>query len=479
MQKSVERNQLPNFTEGSIIRSLILLSLPIVFANLLQTAYQLTDTFWVGRLGAEAIAAVSLSFPITFLMLSMGGGLFIAGSILVAQNKGKGDLEQVDYISAQTMMMLIVVSVILSPIGYFLSEPIMKLIGAEGSVLPDAVSYLQITFLGSVFLFGYFAFQALMRGVGDVKTPIYIVLMTVILNFFLDPLLIFGWGPVPAMGVAGAALATVTCQGVAMIWGMALLFSGKYGIHLKMKNFHFDLGLLKRMFILGLPASVEQSARAMGLTLMSFLVASFGTMTVAAYGLGTRVFSFVIIPAIGFAMATSTLVGQNIGAGKVDRAEKVGKTAAAISFVLLTLVGILVYLFARNIVAVFVPNDAALIEHSVVFIRIFALSFGVIGLQQTLNGVFMGSGNTLISMSIALISLWVFQFPLAYILSKHTSLGEMGIWLAFPISGVLATLIAIGWFYRGTWKEKKLIPTKTEELQEKVLEEAIAEEGIQ
>lgn len=456
-----------------------MLSLPIVFANLLQTAYQLTDTFWVGRLGAEAIAAVSLSFPITFLMLSLGGGLFIAGSILVAQNKGKGDLEQVDYVSAQTMMMLVVVSIILSPLGYFLSEPIMRLIGAEGSVLPDAVAYLQITFLGSVFLFGYFAFQALMRGVGDVKTPIYIVLMTVILNFFLDPMLIFGWGPVPVMGVAGAALATVTCQGVAMIWGMALLFSGKYGIHLKTKNFHFDLGLLKRMFILGLPASVEQSARAMGLTLMSFLVASFGTLTIAAYGLGTRVFSFVIIPAIGFAMATSTLVGQNIGAGKVDRAEEVGKTAAAISFVLLTLVGILVFLFARSIVALFVPHDAALIEHSVVFIRVFALSFGVIGLQQTLNGVFMGSGNTIISMMIALISLWMFQFPLAYILSKHTSLGELGIWLAFPISGVLSTLIAIYWFYRGTWKQKKLVSNKTEELQEKVREEAIAEEGIQ
>jgi|CXWL01.1.fsa_nt_gi putative MATE family efflux protein len=479
MQKNSERQQLPNYTEGSILRSLIMLAIPIVFANILQTAYQLTDTFWVGRLGAEAIAAVSLSFPINFLMLSMGGGLFIAGSILVAQNKGKGDLKEVDYISAQTMLMLVVVSAIMSPLGYFLAEPIMKLIGAEGNVLPDAVAYLQITFIGSIFLFGYFAFQALMRGVGDVKTPIYIVLMTVVLNFFLDPLLIFGWGPVPGMGVAGAALATIICQGVAMIWGMALLFSGKYGIHLKLKNFHFDMGLLKRMFMLGLPSSVEQSARAIGLTLMSFLVASFGTITIAAYGLGTRVFSFVIIPAIGFAMATSTLVGQNMGAGKIDRAEKVGKTAAMISFVFLTLIGIIVFIFARSIVTLFIPNDADVIDHSVVFIRIFSLSFGVVGLQQTLNGVFMGSGNTFISMMIAIISLWVIQFPLAYILSQHTSLGELGIWLAFPISPILASIIAIYWFMHGTWKKKKLVSESTESLQDKVIEESIIEEGIQ
>jgi len=479
MQKEAQRHQLPNYTEGPIVGSLVKLALPIVFANLLQTAYQLIDTFWVGRLGAEAVAAVSLSFPINFLMMSMGGGLFIAGSILVAQNKGRGDLEQVDYISAQTMMMLILVSVIISPLGYFFAEPIMKLIGAQGNVLPNAVSFLQITFLGSIFLFGYFAFQALMRGVGDVKTPIRIVFATVVMNFVLDPPLIMGWGPIPAMGVSGAAIATVICQGVAMVWGLALLFSGKYGIHLKAKNFRLDMPLLKKMFILGLPSSIEQSARAMGLTLMSFLVASFGTITIAAYGLGTRVFSFIIIPAIGFAMATSTLVGHNIGAGKVDRAEKVGKTAALIAFVFLTAMGVLVFLFARSIVTVFIPNDLEVINHSVVFIRIFALSFGVIGLQQTLNGVFMGSGNTLISMSIALISLWVFQFPIAYILSKHTSLGEVGIWMAFPISAVMSTTIAIFWFAQGTWKKKKLIAGSTEDLQEKVLEESIVEEGIQ
>lgn len=477
MSHSNTRSHLPNLTEGSILRSLLMLSVPIVFANLLQTAYQLTDTFWVGRLGAEAVAAVSLSFPITFLMMSLGGGLFIAGSILVAQYKGKGDLHQVDYVSAQTLMMLVVVTLLLTPLGYFTAEPIMKVMGAAPNVLPGAVSYLQITFLGSVFLFGYFAFQALMRGVGDVKTPIYIALVTVVLNFFLDPLLIMGWGPVPAWGVAGAALATIICQGVAAVWGLGLLFSGKYGIHVKTKHFQLDFPLLKKMFFLGLPSSIEQSARAMGMTLIAFLVASFGTLTVAAYGLGIRVFSFVIIPAIGFAMATSTLVGQNIGAGKMDRAEKITKTAAGLAFVLLSIVGVAIFLLARQIVTLFIPNDPAVIEASTVLIRIFALSFGVVGVQQTINGAFMGSGNTTISMVIALLSLWGFQFPLAYVLSHHTTLAEQGIWWAFPISAVLSTMVALLWFSTGSWKKKKLVQP-TQKLQDEIVKESIAEEGI-
>lgn len=474
----MSRSHLPDLTEGSIIKSIFQLSVPIILANLLQTIYQLTDTFWVGRLGAEAVAAVSLSFPITFLMLSLGGGLFIAGSILVAQYKGKKNLDQVDYVSAQTLLMLILVTFILTPLGYFSAKPLMQLIGAEPKVLEGATSYLQITFLGSVFLFGYFAFQALMRGVGDVKTPIYIVMITVILNFFLDPFFIMGYGIIPPMGIAGAAVATVTTQGIAALTGLYLLFGGKYGIHLKTKNFRWDPPLLKKMFYLGLPSSIEQSARATGMLLIAFLVATFGTITVAAYGLGTRVFSFIIIPAMGFAMATSTLVGQNMGAGKKERAEQIGKKAAFLALGLLTLVGVILYIFAQSIVTVFIPDDLEVIAQSTTFVRIFALFFGIIGLQQTLNGVFMGSGNTMVSMTIALINLWVFQFPMAYILSKHTSLGALGIWWAFPLSAILATVISIVYFYSGKWKKKQLIDTTTP-LQDEVVKESIIEEGIQ
>jgi putative MATE family efflux protein len=328
-----------DLTEGPIFKSLITLAVPIIFANILQSAYQLIDTFWVGRLGQEAVAAVSISFPVIFLLISFGGGLAIAGTILVSQYEGKGDKRNVNYVSAQTMLMLLVISVFLTIIGYYASPGLMRLMGAEPDVFLGAVSYLRISFLGLIFMFAYFVFQSLMRGVGDVKTPMYLVFVTVLLNLVFDPLFIFGYGPIPGYGVSGAALATVGTQGIAAVVGIYILFSGKYGIKLSLKDMKPDINLINRMIRLGFPASIEQSTRALGLTVLTLLVASFGTVIVAAYGIGSRILSFVIIPALGLSMATSTLVGQNIGAGKVNRAEEVAKVSGWIGFISLTLVG--------------------------------------------------------------------------------------------------------------------------------------------
>ena len=462
-----------NLTEGSIFKNLLVLSIPIVFANILQTAYQLTDTYWVGKLGAVAVAAVSLSFPIIFLLISMGGGLAIAGSILVAQYIGRRDTRKADHVAAQTLLMMIAAVIPLSLLGYIFAEPVMVLMGAAPDVLPEAVAYMQISFIGLIFMYGYFVFQSLMRGVGEVKTPVYIVLSTVILNLFLDPLFIMGYGPIPAMGVAGAALATIITQAIAAVIGLFLLFSGKYGIHLKFSELLSDQKLMTSMFKLGLPASLEQSMRALGLTMMTFLVAGFGTTIVASYGIGMRMLSFVIIPALGLSMATSTLVAQNMGAGKIDRAEKTARMSALMGFGVLTVVGVVFFLSASIVAEIFVPGNTEVITESTTFIRVMALSFGFMGIQQALNGVYQGSGNTLTSMIFAMVSQWVLQFPLAYILSRHTTLGENGIWWAIPVSFVTMSLISLIWFHQGQWKKKRLI----QPLENKVYEETVIEEG--
>lgn len=471
---------LPDLTSGSIVKSLIALAVPIVMSNLLQTAYQLTDTFWVGRLGAGAVAAVTLSFPLIFLMLSVGAGLAIAGTIMVSQYKGQENYEQVDLVSAQTLVMLFMVSAVLSVVGFFASESILKLMGASSSVLPDAAAYLKISFTGLMFLFGYFVFQSLMRGVGDVKTPMYIVGGTVVLNFFLDPFFIMGFGSFEGYGVVGAALATVITQGIAAVVGLSLLFSGKYGIHLKMKNLKLDFGMLKKMVKIGLPSSIEMSAVALGFTIMTVIVATFGDEIMAAYGIGGRIFSFIVIPAMGLAMATSTLVGQNIGAGKMERAEEVTNVAAKVGFWVLTFVGVVVFFTAEAIVTAFIPSDAAVIAEATMFVKFMALSFGFTGLQQTINGAFMGSGNTLMSMTVTLLSLWAFQFPLAYFLSMHTKLAQMGVWIAFPLSSFLASMLALIWFKQGAWKRKKLLtPNSEEDLTAKTRIETKIEEGFE
>lgn len=464
-----------SLTEGSILKSLLSLSFPIVFANILQSAYQLTDTFWVGRLGGNAVAAVSVSFPLIFLMISLGGGFTIAGSTLVAQFTGAKNEKMVNHVTSQTLILVLTAAATLSITGYLISENLLRIMGVEEIILHDAASYLRVSFAGLIFMFGYFMYQSIMRGIGEVRIPLYIVSGTVLLNLVLDPLFIYGWGPVPAMGVSGAAYATIGTQSVAAITGLCILFSGKYGIHFHPKKFRPDFKMMKKIIGLGLPASIEQSTRALGMTVMIFLVASFGTLTVAVFGIGSRILSFVIIPALGLSMATSTLVGQNIGAGNIPRASAIAKLSALIAFLCLELVGIICFLAAEPLIRFFVPNDADVVSGAVVFLRIIALSFGLIGIQQALLGTFRGSGNTFMSMVLAIVSMWMFQFPLAYILSKHTSLEYLGLWWTYPAANFLSTLVAVGWFMQGTWKNKNLTGDPMEPV---VSEEIISQEGL-
>ena len=442
-------------TTGSVFSRLMSLAVPVVFANLLQTAYQFIDTVWVGRVGPTAVAAVSLSFPILFLMISLGGGLAIAGSILVSQFKGRQDQKQVNVVAGQTMSAMLVMSFLVAALGYALSDPLIHLMvrNADTNLIEQAVIYLQWTFIALPTLFIFAVYQSLMRGVGDVVTPLYIVFGTVLLNAILDPFFIFTLD----MGVAGAAVATLCTQSLAALGGFWLMFSGRAGVQLQLSCMKPRWDLLLRMFRLGLPASVEQSSRALGITMMAFLVANYSTDVVAAYGVGSRVLGFVIIPALGLSMATSTIVGQNLGADKPDRAATAVRIASTIGFLVLTVVGVLVFILRVQISTFFIPEAPEVVAEASHFLKIVALSFGFIGVQQVLNGAFRGSGNTMISMVLSILSLWVFQFPVAYVLSDRTPLEQVGIWWSYPVANVVAMLVALGWFATGSWHQKRLL----------------------
>ncbi len=446
-------------TEGNILKSIIFLAIPILLGNLLQSLYNLTDTFWVGRLGKEAVAAVSLSFPVIFLVMAFAGGIGLAGAILVAQYKGRGDYENINQVSGQTFLMAFVSSIFLGAIGYFLTPYIVRLFGAEQEVIPGAVSYMGISFIGVFFVFGYMIYQSLSRGVGDAKTPVYIVLGTVLLNFLLDPLFIFGYGFIPAYGVGGAALATLGTQAIALFSGLIILNKGKKGIHLKLHNFKPDYFLMKKIAKLGIPSSLEQSSRSIGFILMVGIVASFGTTILASYGIGQNIIMLVIIPALSLSIANSTLVGQNIGAGKPERAEKIARTSTLVGFVFLTFIGILLFIFAKNIISIFVPGEAEVIMYGTQFLRVVALSFGFVGVNMSAFGTLRGAGNTSITMKIAWLSMGV-QVGLAYFLSKFTPLAQYGLWLGFPISSMVGALISFTIMMQGKWKESKIIENK-------------------
>jgi putative MATE family efflux protein len=462
--------------EGPLGAALIRLAIPITLGNLLQTGYQLTDAFWVGRLGVAAVAAVSISFPVNFLVIALGAGFGIAGATLSAQYMGAGRQDMVNHVAAQTMMMVTVTSAVLGAAGFALAPYLLELLGVAPDVYVGALGFMRVSFVGIIFVFAYGMFQALMRGVGETRTPLMIVFGTVVLNFALDPLFIFGLGPLPPQGVMGAALATLATQGLAAGLGIAIFLRGRHGIQLSWRGFRPDPVYIKRAFFLGLPGSIELSTRGLGPMLLSFLVAGFGTVTLAGYGVGSNILQFVTIPAWGMSQAVSTLVSQNMGARNLERAARVAWLGAGASFVILSIVGLVAYALAPALVAFFVPGSPEVITEGAQFMRIMCLAWGGIGVQLCVVSAFRASGNMLAAMVIALVSQFVLQFPLAYILSKHTSLQAFGLWWSFPITTIIVAAGSLCWFAQGGWKATVL----TEESRQiaRVAEETIAEESI-
>ena len=449
-------NARPNLTQGSILNALLALAWPIVFGNLLQTGYQLVDAFWVGQLGAGAVAAVAISFPVNFLLIALGSGFSVAGSVLVAQNFGARHLTMVNHVATQALVLETGLALVLTAVAHFASPYILHLLGAGPDIFEQANQFQRVLFWGLPFSFGFLMFQALMRGVGQVKIPLYINLVTLALNFALDPLFIYGWGPIPGMGVAGSAAATLITQAISVVAGLVVLLRGRAGITLSLKGYRPDWKLLWRTFKLGGPSSIDLSARALGLSMLTTLAAGFGTTVLATYGIGSRIIALAIIPALGISLACSTLVAQNVGARNLPRALQTANYALGVSFATLLALGGVLWLAARPLVAFFLKGDPLVSEQSVEFVRIAALSLCFTGVQQTVSGAFRGVGNTLSAMVLTITGIWVFQFPVAWYLSHHTALGFRGIWWSFVVANVGISLIAGFWYWKGNWHGQRL-----------------------
>jgi len=447
-----------DLTEGSIGWPLFYLSLPIVITNLLQTAYNLADTFWLGQYSTEALAAISFAFPMVFLLISLGMGLSVAGSVLVAQYTGADEPDKASYAASQTVTFAIVGSLLLGGFGYYLVDDFLALLGADAAILPLAAGYMQIVSLGLVFMFGFFVFIALMRGYGDTITPMLVMLGTVVLNIALDPFLIFGWGPFPEMGIEGAAIATVFSRGLAMLVGLGIMLGTTRGVSISVADMRPDLSYLRRLLRIGLPASVEGTGRALSINLLLFIVAGFPNAVVAAFGVGIRVFSVIFLPAIAVGRGVETLTGQNIGAGNTERAARTNDFAAVAMFVVLSAAAVVIWFTAADIVAIF-TDDPAVIPVGAAFLQTVAPTFGFTGVMRAYSGGFRGAGRTLTAAAIAIFTQAVVRLPLAWV--GADMFGTDGLFAAFVVSNLVGGTIAFAWFRRGTWRDVDLTDDPT------------------
>jgi putative MATE family efflux protein len=306
--------------------------------------------------------------------------------------------------------------------------------------------------MSTIFVFAFAVYQSIMRALGKVSLPMYIILFTVILNFFMDPLFIFTFG----LGTVGAAWATILSEVINTLIALWLILKGRSEIVLERKNFTPNWKELKKILKVGIPGSMEQFFRSAGLVLITFLVTGFGVSSIAAYGVGGEVLGLVMIISLSFMMSTSIMVGRSVGAGRLERAEAITRALAKISFFVLTILGIFLFFFAENVSRLFIPNDLEVIKQSAEYIRIISLFFGFFGLQQVFNAAFTGAGDTITSMVLSIFSFWILRIPVAYILSHHTSLGFFGVGWSFSITCVIAALLGYLVFRFGKWKERRI-----------------------
>ncbi len=442
-----------DLTSGGIGGPLFYLALPIVVTNLLQTAYNLVDTFWLGRYSDSALAAISFAFPLVFLLISLGMGLAVAGSVLVAQHTGANEPEEAEYAASQVTFFSMVSSLVLGVAAYFVVGDFLALTGASSDVVRLATEYMQVISLGLVFMFVFFTFIFLMRGYGDTITPMLVMLGSVVLNILLDPFLIFGWGPFPRLGIQGAAIATVFSRGLAMFVGLFVMLYTSYGVRVRLRQMTPDASYFRRILRVGGPASVEMTGRALSINALLFVVGMFADPVAAAFGIGTRVFSVVFLPAAAVAQAVETMTGQNVGAGEPDRVAATNHLAARTMFVLLAVLGGFTWLFAPQVVAVFTDSQA-IVDEGATFLRYVAPSFGFLGVMRAYVGGIRGTGKTLTAAGITVLVVGVTRLVVAY--SGAVTLGSHGIWVAFAVTNVVGATVAFAWFRRGSWREMDL-----------------------
>ena len=442
----------PDLLHGSIWKNLVLLSTPIVISRIFQTLYNVTDAFWLGKLGKEALAAPTITHNIVWLTVAVASGLGVGGSTLVAQYKGADNEENMRKSAGSTLLIVIILGIAIGIIGFITTPLILRLLQTPGPAFAFTENYMRIMFTGLPFVFVYFLYQGLLRGYGNTISPMKLIFFTVGLNIILDPFLIFGLWIFPKLGVTGAAIATVFSQGLSSIVAIFILFAGTQGIKIDMRSIKPDIDIWAKIMKIGLPMSFGQMGTSLGFTLMMGLVNTFGTAVVGAFGVAHRIISMLVMPAIGLSQGSATFVAQNMGARQVKRAEKSVWTAAGINASVVFIFTTLLFFFGEYVVQFFI-NDPEVIAIGGDMFRITSYSVLFFSVMMVFTGAFKGSGHTLPVLIMQIFRLWGVRIPFAYLFAKHWQWGPNGIFWAMFLSNIVITIIAFIWFRRGSWKK--------------------------
>lgn len=436
---------------GNMKRVIITLALPVMLNNFIQTIYNLTDTFFVSKLGTTQIAAIQFVWPVIFFMMAIGAGIAIAATSLISQYIGADEKEMAKRISGQILLFSAVFSVSLGIAGYIFTPYILRIMGAEGNLYSESLVFLRIMLAGGPTMFLMFAYNSIRNGLGDTYSPMRLGAMSVLANIILDPIFIFTF----KWGIAGAAYATVLARGFFGVYAVFTLFSSHQELKLTRHHIKFDKEIMAQLLHMGIPSSLGQSTEALGFMVLNFFIISFGESTLTAFAIGNQINGLILMPSIGIANAITTVVGQNMGADNIPRAKLAVRTSIGLSVMFLSIAAVPLLIFARHIIQIF-SSDIRVIEQGTQYLILITLSIPLVAIFQNFVGTFQGSGHTRLAMIILMARLWVLRLPVIIALRTYTDFGSSLIWYSMIASNLIICIIGYIIYKSGIW-EKRVI----------------------
>jgi len=444
-----------DFTKGSLKRAIFLLSVPMVLEMMMESIFAVVDIYYVSRLGADAVATVGITESLITIVYAIGVGLSMATTAMVSRRIGEKDKKGAGRAAFQSIITGLFVSLLIAIPGILFAKDLLKLMGAEEAIYSSMSSYTAIMLGGNAVIMLLFIINAVFRSAGDAAISFRVLLIANGLNIILDPILIFGIGPFPELGIMGAAIATNTGRGLAVIYQFYLLFKGNNRVRLGIENIRIHMETIRQLIKLSL-GGIGQNIIAMSSWIgLVRIISVYGSEALAGYTIAIRIIIFALLPSWGISNAAATLVGQNLGAKQPDRAEKSVWFVGRINMILMGILSIILIIFPSFFIRLFI-NDANVVVSGALSLRIISFGFALYGLGMVLVQALNGAGDTLTPTKINFFCFWLIEIPLAYLLALQINVGETGVYYSIVIAESVMTLAALWFFRRGKWKLKEV-----------------------
>jgi putative MATE family efflux protein len=444
-----------DFTEGRLSRAIILLSIPAVLEMIMESIFVIVDIYFVSKLGANAVATVGLTESMITIVYAISLGIATATTSLVSRRIGEKNPEKASNTAFQAILTGMILSVLIAVPGAFYSNKLLHLMGASPDIIYNMSGYTRIMIGSNSVIMLLFIINAIFRSAGDAAIAMRVLCIGNIINIVLDPCLIFGWGPFPQLGVKGAAVATTIGRGIAVLYQFYLLFYGKKRIQLSIKNFGIDFKIIGKLLRLSVGSIGQNLIGTTSWIALVRIISLFGSEIVAGYTIAIRIISFILLPSWGISNAASTLVGQNLGAKKPERADRAVMITSWANMILLGLIGLVLVAFPAPFIRFFI-SDQSVLNAGIECLRIISIGFIAYGFGMVLVNSFNGAGDTTTPLKINIFAFWLIEIPLAWFLAVKAQMHEKGVFIAIVVAESIMTLTAWLVFRRGKWKLKEV-----------------------